>query len=75
MTTRAEEVLVCHVGLCAVHLHCCSSSSVLTFRPVLYFQTRRKRPSIVPVAVVSHRHARPPRMLSMLLSLQYMVGF
>lgn len=55
MTTRGEEVRVCHVGLCATHLHCCSSSPGLTFRAFLSSQLDEKRPPSRAGAVVA-RH-------------------
>lgn len=52
MTTRGEEVRVCHVGLCATHLHCCSSSPGLTFWRRFVLSPREK------ATTRSHRHRR-----------------
>lgn len=57
MTSHWEEVRVCHVGLCATHLHCCSWSPGLTFKPVICLQPDRKRPSSITGAVVAPRHS------------------
>lgn len=57
MTLHWEEVRICHVGLCATHLHCCSWTPGLTFKPVICLQPERKRPSSIAGAVVAPRHS------------------
>lgn len=51
-----SEMRVCHVGLCATHLHCCFCSTGLTFKPVLCFKPGEKRSSSIAGALVARRH-------------------